>query len=63
MKRNLTRFAGFLFCAYGQRWQAECGISMIKRRLGTAVAARSEAAQSREGVDSLRHLEFSTEQI
>jgi hypothetical protein len=48
MKRNLTAFAGFLFCSYGQRWQAECGFSMIKRRLGVAVAARSEAAQSRE---------------
>jgi transposase len=48
MKRNLTEFAGFLYCDYGQRWQAECGFSMIKRRQGVAVAARSEAAQSRE---------------
>jgi transposase len=48
MKRNLTEWSGFLYCSYGQRWQAECGFSMIKRRQGTAVAARSEAAQSRE---------------
>jgi Transposase DDE domain len=48
MKQNLTAWSGFLYCSYGQRWQAECGISMIKRRLGASVAARSEAGQSRE---------------
>jgi hypothetical protein len=48
MKRNLGGSAGFLYCGYGQRWQAECGISMIKRRQAVAVAARSAPAQARE---------------
>jgi len=33
---------------YGQRWQAESGFSMFKRRLGSAVAARSYWSQCRE---------------
>lgn len=33
---------------YGQRWQSECGFSMVKRRLGSQVAARSYWAQMRE---------------
>ncbi|HUT58230.1 MAG TPA: transposase [Phycisphaerae bacterium] len=32
---------------YGQRWQSETTISMIKRRLGSAVNARSYWAQCR----------------
>jgi hypothetical protein len=33
---------------YGQRWQAECGFSMIKRRLAVHVAAHSYWRQVRE---------------
>jgi hypothetical protein len=33
---------------YGQRWQAETVMSMIKRRLGAAVAGRSKASRSRD---------------
>jgi hypothetical protein len=33
---------------YGQRWQAETGFSMFKRRLGAAIQARSYWAQCRE---------------
>ena len=33
---------------YGQRWQVECAISMIKRRQGGYVLGRSNAARSRE---------------
>jgi hypothetical protein len=33
---------------YGQRWQAETVNSMIKRRLGSALRARSEPSQARE---------------
>ena len=33
---------------YGQRWQAETVMSMIKRRLGAAVAGRSDASRSRD---------------
>jgi transposase len=36
------------YCQYGQRWQAETGFSMIKRRLGSEVAARSYWSQCRE---------------
>lgn len=48
MKRNLTKWTGYFYCSYGQRWQAECGFSMIKRRQSVAVAARSTESQSRE---------------
>jgi transposase len=48
MKRALTAWCGFLYCGYGQRWQAECGMSMIKRRQGDAVAARTPASQAAE---------------
>ena len=44
MKRRLNK----AYCRYGQRWQAETGFSMIKRRLGTAVQARSYWSQCRE---------------
>jgi hypothetical protein len=33
---------------YGQRWQAETVMSMIKRRLGPAVAGRSDASRARD---------------
>jgi hypothetical protein len=33
---------------YGQRWQAETGFSMFKRRLGAAVSARRYRSQCRE---------------
>jgi Transposase DDE domain len=33
---------------YGQRWQAEAGFSMFKRRLGSAVAGRTYWSQGRE---------------
>jgi len=44
MKRRLDKD----YCRYGQRWQAETGFSMIKRRLGSAVAARNYWSQCRE---------------
>jgi transposase len=44
MKRRLTKE----YCQYGQRWQGETGFSMIKRRLGAEVAARSYWPQCRE---------------
>lgn len=34
--------------AYGQRWQAESVISRLKRRLGSALRGRSDAARERE---------------
>ena len=33
---------------YGQRWQIESVVSMIKRNLGSFVAARSDAARGAE---------------
>jgi hypothetical protein len=33
---------------YGQRWQAETVMSMIKRRLGAAVAGRGDASRARD---------------
>ena len=33
---------------YGQRWQAETVMSMIKRRLGACVAGRSDASRARD---------------
>jgi DDE family transposase len=36
------------YCQYGQRWQAETGFSMIKRRLGSEVGARNYWSQCRE---------------
>jgi hypothetical protein len=36
------------YCQYGQRWQAETGFSMIKRRLGSAVAGHSYWSQCRD---------------
>jgi hypothetical protein len=44
MKQRLNKDYG----QYGQRWQAECTNSMIKRRLTATVAARSYWAQCRE---------------
>jgi hypothetical protein len=34
---------------YGQRWQAESAFSRHKRRLGSALGGRSDAAREREG--------------
>jgi hypothetical protein len=36
------------YCQYGQRWQAETGFSMIKRRIGSAVSGRSYHSQCRD---------------
>jgi hypothetical protein len=44
MKRRLNKD----YCHYGQRWQAETGFSMIKRRLGSAVAGHTYWSQCRE---------------
>jgi hypothetical protein len=44
MKQRLNKHYG----AYGQRWQAETGFSMIKRRLTTAVYGKTYWSQCRE---------------
>ena len=44
MKQRLTKDYG----QYGQRWQAETGWSMFKRRLGSAVNGRSYWSQCRD---------------
>jgi hypothetical protein len=44
MKQHLDKDYG----RYGQRWQAETGFSMIKRRLATSVNARAYGSQCRE---------------
>jgi hypothetical protein len=36
------------YCRYGQRWQAETGFSMIKRRLGSYVRGHSYWSQCRD---------------
>src|SRR5262249_36824734 len=36
------------YCQYGQRWQAETGFSMIKRRLGSGLGGRTYPSQCRE---------------
>jgi hypothetical protein len=44
MRQRLDKNYG----GYGQRWQAEAGFSMFKRRLGTSVAGRSYWSQGRD---------------
>lgn len=44
MKRRLDKH----YCRYGQRWQAEAGFSMIKRRLGSYVRGHSYWSQCRD---------------
>jgi Transposase DDE domain len=44
MKQRLDKDYG----SYGQRWQAETGFSMIKRRLGSALGGRSYQSRCRE---------------
>lgn len=44
MKQRLTKHYG----QYGQRWQAESGFSMFKRRLGDSVNGRSYWSQCRD---------------
>ncbi len=44
MQQRLTKDYG----AYGQRWQAETGFAMIKRRIGSAVSGRSYQSQCRD---------------
>jgi hypothetical protein len=44
MKQRLNKDYG----RYGQRWQAETGFSMVKRRLGSAVNGRTYWSQCRE---------------
>jgi transposase len=35
---------------YGQRWQVESAISRLKRRLGSALTARTDASRERESI-------------
>lgn len=44
MKRRLNKH----YCRYGQRWQAETGFSMIKRRLGSYVRGHTYWSQCRD---------------
>jgi hypothetical protein len=44
MKRRLNKD----YCRYGQRWQAETGFSMIKRRLGSYVRGHRYGSQCRD---------------
>jgi Transposase DDE domain len=44
MKQRLNKN----YCRYGQRWQAETGFSMIKRRLGSYVRGHSYWSQCRD---------------
>jgi hypothetical protein len=44
MKARLNKDYG----QYGQRWQAESGFSMFKRRLGSTVSGRSYWSQCRD---------------
>jgi Transposase DDE domain len=44
MRQRLTKDYG----RYGQRWQAETGFSVLKRRLGSALGGRSYASQCRD---------------
>jgi hypothetical protein len=44
MKQRLNKD----YCAYGQRWQAETGFSMGKRRLGSAISGRSYWSRCRD---------------
>lgn len=44
MKRRLDKD----YCGYGQRWQAESGFSMLKRRLGSMVASHGYWSQCRD---------------
>ncbi|MGA3067191.1 MAG: transposase [Tepidisphaeraceae bacterium] len=44
-RRRLQRLRDF---RYGQRWQVETVVSMIKRNLGQCVAARSDSMRSKE---------------
>jgi hypothetical protein len=44
-RRLMRRYRDY---RYGQRWQAETVMSMIKRRLGPAVAGRSDASRARD---------------
>ena len=48
MRRKLTRWLGKFYCDYGQRWQAETVFSMIKRRLGEALAGLAFWSQCRD---------------
>jgi hypothetical protein len=47
-RRLMRRRPNKRYGRYGQRWQAETGYSMIKRRIATAVQARSYWSQCRE---------------
>ena len=48
MRRRLTRYAGYLYCRYGQRWQVETVFSMLKRLLGGTLAALTYWSQCRQ---------------
>ena len=48
MRRRLTYWLGKFYCDYGQRWQAETVFSMIKRRLGEALAGLGYWSQCRD---------------
>jgi hypothetical protein len=48
MHHKLGDWLGRFRCGYGQRWQAETVVSMIKRRMGDAVAGRSHWSRCRD---------------
>jgi hypothetical protein len=48
MRRKLTHWLGKFYCDYGQRWQVETVFSMIKRRLGEALAGLGYWSQCRD---------------
>jgi hypothetical protein len=48
MRRRLTYWLGKFYCDYGQRWQVETVFSMIKRRLGEALAGLGYWSQCRD---------------
>jgi Transposase DDE domain len=48
MARKLARWLGRYFVGYGQRWQVETVMSMLKRRQGSAVNGRSHWSRCRD---------------
>lgn len=48
MARQLADWLGRFIAGYGQRWQVETVMSMLKRRQGSAVAGRSYWSRCRD---------------
>jgi transposase len=48
MARKLADWLGRYFVGYGQRWQVETVMSMLKRRQGSAVNGRSHWSRCRD---------------